>query len=221
MRERRAIRGRAHPSPGVLNELLLRAVFGVPAGKREPEIFRHRPDVGKVEAGFDLPGVGLERTRSLLELVRTVPPHQIGVGLEFRARTLEGAARNHVHRAGERRALRLGRRRVLHLDPGSARDRRHVHLHAARRTAVAAGARHREAVDRDRNILGRHPVDRDPARQGTRLVLDGDTGQKFQKLAHAPLGHVAELIGRDHALDVGGETLLVDRDRRAVHVARR
>jgi hypothetical protein len=84
---------------------------------------------------------------------------------------------------------------------------------------VALGAGEAEAVDGDGHVVGGDAVDRERPRIPCD-VADGDSREILQHLADIAIDHGAEFIGRHDVPDVRGETLLVDRDGRGVHLPR-
>ena len=148
-----------------------------------------------------------------------VPHQEIDAVVEDRLRTFERAARNHVDRAGQRHAGRLGRGCVEDLDPRDVIERNLVEQDVAV-GARSGGPGEIEAADGDRHVAGGDAVHRELAR-----LAAGDINiharKVFEELAHIAVAVRAELFGGDDVFHARGEPLLVDRDRGAGHFLRR
>ena len=85
---------------------------------------------------------------------------------------------------------------------------------------VGLRARLIEAVDRDRRVVGGSAVELDVHRLAAD-PRDGYARHGLEELADAAIGGRAEFVGGDDLAHVGGEALIIDGDRRAIHVAGR
>src|SRR5688500_2739808 len=156
------------------------------------------------------------RTRGLAEEMPVIVPHHHEYAvIEHRPGAIEGAARDHVDRTGQRGAGQVRRGRVNHLQPRDVVHRNGVEIYAAR-GAAARHARDVETANGDWHIFGRHSAQRDGPR-GATDDINRDAREIFQEVAWVAFEHAAELVCRNDVDDIGGETLLVDRDRGSVH----
>ena len=220
--ERAAVGRGAHAAPEILVVPLAAILLRAAARQRVPKILVHRLDVGEIKAGMNLARGVVARTGGGVEGALVVAHEDVGAQVELRTGARKRAARDEVHRTGEGRAGRFRRRRMQDLDAREVVEGHRIQFHGTI-VAVArgetAGARHVEAPDRHGHAAGRRAVDRDFARVAA-AILDVDARHQLQELPDAALGHTAEFVGRGDVPDIRRVALLVDRDRRGVHLLR-
>ena len=208
-----SVGGGVRAAPDVLDHRRVSHAGRIAAREGEAPDLAQRGDHRDVEARK----IFLKRRR-LTEIAAVVEQRNERARSARRTRTLESGPRHHVDGSREGRALGIRGRRKRHLDPRDIARGKDVHGVAATRAAVAAtadGTRHTKAVDGNRHVGGGHAVDREFAR-----AIHTHTREKLDELRDVAIRHVAKLVGRDHAAQVGSEALLVDRDGGAAHLAR-
>ncbi len=207
-------------APEVLVERGRAVVVGVAGGDRVAELVVDRSDPRHLETGADLRAQVAVGAGGALEVELRAAAHEEGAVVEDRFRPLERAARHEVDRTGESVAGMLGERGVVHLDPREVVDRDEVHRDRAGGVELDAGGGDVEALDRDGHEGRGHAVEDDVAGVAAG-VLDRDAGHELEEVGRVALGEEAELVGREHVLDVGREALDVGGVGRGVELAAR
>ena len=201
----------ADEAPGGLRAVLLVELVRGEAVDDETEGLRERGDVVEIETGEDLEGLLVAGSGGLLEdLVVLGIEAGIEAILELGRRRFEGAAADHVHGTAEAVGGLVGRGDLGDLDPGDVVDGNLFEFEGAD-GAAGSGAGHAGAVGGDVGEVVGEAAHGNGADVGGDVV-DGDAGEIFHELADVALGDIAERVGGDDVLDVGGETLLVGRD---------